>query len=218
MNQIAWGLGSVAFVAIFARIGIIESAAALAVVMSLVLRLPAFLVVFAIDRFRSGRWIRNLVTDGRIMSRMDEDRIAKTVDLAAPVSAVWRALTDHREFGQWFRVRLDGPFEVGATTTGKLTYPGHEDVDWVSITERMEHERVFAFSWPPGAVDPDTNYNASDKIVVEFRLEPSELGTRLNISETGFLQFPEAKRMDVIRSNSEGWNIQADNIAAHVAE
>ena len=52
------------------------------------------------------------------MNEPDQDRIEKIVDLAAPVSRVWRALTDHEEFGQWFRVRLDGPFEVGATTTG----------------------------------------------------------------------------------------------------
>lgn len=37
------------------------------------------------------------------------DRIEKTIDLKAPVSRVWLALTDHKEFGQWFRVRLDGP-------------------------------------------------------------------------------------------------------------
>ena len=37
------------------------------------------------------------------------DRIEKTIELKAPVSRVWRALTDHREFGAWFRVRLEGP-------------------------------------------------------------------------------------------------------------
>ena len=36
------------------------------------------------------------------------DRIEKTIELNAPVSRVWRALTDHREFGAWFRVKLDG--------------------------------------------------------------------------------------------------------------
>ena len=33
------------------------------------------------------------------------DRIEKTIEMNAPVSRVWRALTDHREFGAWFRVR-----------------------------------------------------------------------------------------------------------------
>ena len=39
-----------------------------------------------------------------------EDRIQRQIDLKAPLSRVWRALTDHREFSQWFRVRLEGPF------------------------------------------------------------------------------------------------------------
>lgn len=152
------------------------------------------------------------------MNKADQDRIEKVVELAAPVSRVWRALTDHEEFGQWFRVRLDGPFEVGATTTGHITYPGHEHVKWESLTERMEHQQVFAFSWPPSAVDPDTNYGDDAKVTVEFRLQPTEGGTRLTIIETGFLQFPESKRLDVLRSNKEGWDIQARNIAEYVAD
>ena len=43
---------------------------------------------------------------------MNQNQITKVVDLAAPVSRVWRAITDHEEFGAWFRVRLDNPFEV----------------------------------------------------------------------------------------------------------
>ena len=35
------------------------------------------------------------------------DRIEKTVEIKAPVFRVWRALTDYREFGTWFRVRQD---------------------------------------------------------------------------------------------------------------
>lgn len=146
----------------------------------------------------------------------DQDRIEKVVDLAAPVARVWRAITDHEEFGAWFRVRLDGPFEVGATTTGNITFPGHEHVKWVSVTERMDHERVFVFSWPPSAVDPDTKYDADAKILVEFRLEPTSSGTRLTITESGFRQFPDSKRLEMLRSNEEGWDIQAGNVAAHV--
>ena len=147
----------------------------------------------------------------------DQDEIKKVVDLAAPVARVWQAIADHKEFGEWFRVQLDNPFELGVTTTGNLTFPGHEDVAWVSLTEQMEHERLFAFSWPPSAVDPDTEYDKDAKVLVEFRLEPTESGTRLTITESGFQQFPEAKRLEVLRSNIEGWDIQAKNVASHVA-
>ena len=49
------------------------------------------------------------------------DRIEKSADLRAPVERVWRALTDHEEFGTWFRVKLDGPFIVGEPSTGRTT-------------------------------------------------------------------------------------------------
>lgn len=146
----------------------------------------------------------------------EQDSIEKIVELSAPVSRVWRAITDHVQFGEWFQVHLDGPFEVGAITTGHITYPGHEDVKWISTTEDMVPERRFVFSWPPGAVDPDTEYAADAKVTVMFGLEPTEHGTRLTITESGFKQFPVRKRLDILRSNTEGWNIQARHIADYV--
>ena len=47
------------------------------------------------------------------------DRIEKTIELKAPVSRVWRALTDYREFGAWFGVRVEGPFVVGEASRGQ---------------------------------------------------------------------------------------------------
>lgn len=151
------------------------------------------------------------------MTEVNQDRIEKVARLNAPVSRVWRALTDHEEFGAWFRVNLDGPFKVGALSTGRMTHPGYEHVEWESTTEQMVPEQLFVFSWPPSAIDPNTKYEAGAKVMVEFRLEPSDGGTRLTITESGFLQFPESKRLEALRSNTQGWDIQAKNIAAHVA-
>ena len=148
---------------------------------------------------------------------VSQDHIVKVVELSAVVSRVWRALTDHNEFGAWFRVSLDGPFVVGGTTTGRMAYPGHEDVEWVSLTEALEPERRFVFSWPPSAVDPDTPYPEGAKVTVEFLLEPIDSGTRLTIRESGFAQFPGRKRLDILRSNTEGWDIQANNISRYLA-
>ena len=36
------------------------------------------------------------------MNNENQDRIEKVVDLKAPVARVWRALTNHEEFGEWF--------------------------------------------------------------------------------------------------------------------
>jgi uncharacterized protein YndB with AHSA1/START domain len=50
--------------------------------------------------------------------------IEKRIELTALVSRVWRALTDYREFGEWFRVRLEGPFVPGQVSRVHITYPG----------------------------------------------------------------------------------------------
>jgi uncharacterized protein YndB with AHSA1/START domain len=45
--------------------------------------------------------------------------IEKRIELKAPVTRVWRALTDYREFGEWFRVKLEGPFVAGQVSRGQ---------------------------------------------------------------------------------------------------
>src|SRR5262249_45142687 len=76
------------------------------------------------------------------------DCIEKRIELKAPISRVWRALTDYREFGEWFRVKLDGPFVPGQVSHGQMTYPGYEHVRWEAVVQKMEPERLFSFTWP----------------------------------------------------------------------
>src|SRR5436305_3850570 len=53
------------------------------------------------------------------------DRIEKRVILRAPVSRVWRAIADAREFGRWFGFTLDGDFAPGKRMKG--TFDGSLD-------------------------------------------------------------------------------------------
>jgi uncharacterized protein YndB with AHSA1/START domain len=145
------------------------------------------------------------------------DRIIKIVELKAPLSRVWRALSDPTEFGQWFRVKLDGPFTPGAVSTGRMTYPGYEHYPWLAVVERMEHERLLAFRWHDFDEKSGIDVSKQPTTRVEFRLQPTAEGTRLTITESGFEALPDHRRLEVLRGNTEGWNIQANNIAAHVA-
>ena len=52
------------------------------------------------------------------MNVTNTDAIEKTVTLRAPRSRVWRAITNAKEFGEWFRVKLEGSFAEGAITRG----------------------------------------------------------------------------------------------------
>ena len=145
------------------------------------------------------------------------ERIVKTIELGAPVSRVWRALADPTEFGQWFRVKLDGPFEPGAVSTGMMTYPGYEHCPWRAIIERMDHERLLSLRWHDFDESSGVEISEQPMTLVEFRLKPTADGTLLTITESGFEAIPEPRRHEVLRGNTEGWDIQANNIAAHVA-
>lgn len=146
-----------------------------------------------------------------------EDKIVKTIDLQATVDRVWRAVTDHNEFGEWFRVALEKPFAVGEQTAGNITYPGYEHMRLEAMVKTMDTNTLFAFTWSP---IPDESGNAplgGMETLVEFKFEAIESGTRLTIIESGFAALPsDVDRTEALNRNAEGWEIQTQNIAAHV--
>lgn len=143
------------------------------------------------------------------------DRIEKTALLPVPVERVWAALGDHREFGAWFRVRLDQAFVAGSESTGWMTYPGYEHLPWKARVIAVEPLRRLAFEWP----HMDDQQKVREDwpwTLVEFRIEPEGNGTRLTVTESGFDALPADARDNCFRLNEGGWTEQMGNIAAHV--
>lgn len=144
------------------------------------------------------------------------DRIEKKIVLRAPRARVWRAITDSREFGTWFRAVLDGPFVAGERVSGRITYPGYEHLRMDVLVEKIEPERLFSLRWHPSAIEPDVDYSNEPTTLVEFRLEEVAEGTLLTIVESGFDALPAQRRAEAYRGNEEGWTEQLRNIEAHV--
>jgi uncharacterized protein YndB with AHSA1/START domain len=144
------------------------------------------------------------------------DAIEKSIELNAPVSRVWRALTDHREFGEWFRVKLESPFEVGKEAQGNVLHPGYEHVVWKAVVQEIRKPELFSFTWYPYAIDPNVDYSGEQPTLVEFRLRPTATGTRLTVTESGFSHVPAHRRADAFRMNDGGWTQQVKNIKNHV--
>jgi uncharacterized protein YndB with AHSA1/START domain len=165
------------------------------------------------------------------------DRIEKRVVLRAPVSRVWRAITDAREFGSWFGVTLEGEFAPGRTLAGNF----EGNIDEAAIiehqkslgltpskvklppagavfctVERIEPERYFSFRWIPYGIDADADLETEPTTLVEFKLEPVEQGTALTIVESGFDRVPAHRRVRAFRMNEGGWAAQADNVRKYV--
>jgi uncharacterized protein YndB with AHSA1/START domain len=146
------------------------------------------------------------------------NRIEKRIELNAPVSRVWRALTNHEQFGQWFRVSLDSPFIPVKPTRGHITYPGYEHLIMEVVVTRMEPEHLFSFTWHPYAIDTQKDYSQETPTLVEFRLEKNGNGTLLLLTESAFDRIPEDRRLTAFRANDGGWTEQMRNIQNHVAQ
>lgn len=165
------------------------------------------------------------------------DRIEKQVTLRAPVSRVWRAIADAREFGRWFGVRLEGEFAPGkavaATFDEQLNEAAILEVQKARglppskvrlpdagvafcTVERIEPERYFSFRWIPYGIDAEADLRNEPTTLVEFTLEPVAEGTRLTIVESGFERVPAHRRERAFRMNEGGWAAQAENIRNHV--
>lgn len=146
------------------------------------------------------------------------DRIEKEIALKAPIARVWRALTDHREFCEWFRVKLDRPFVPGQITRGHSTYPGYEHKKVEIAVVAMEANTRFAYRWHPNPADPTVDYSNEPTTLVEFRLEAKGGGTLLRVTESGFDALPAHRRTETFRKNDGGWTEQMKNIAQHLGE
>jgi len=147
-----------------------------------------------------------------------DDRIEKRIELKAPVSRVWQAITDYREFGAWFLVNMETPFVPGEIAYGQITHPGYEHIRMQIRIKEMVPEKLFSYEWIPYGVDPNRDYTRETPTLVEFTLEPTPEGTLLIITESGFEKVPEDRRAEAFRMNDGGWAQQTKNIERYVAE
>ncbi|MEP7064422.1 MAG: SRPBCC family protein [Gemmatimonadota bacterium] len=152
------------------------------------------------------------------MPATSTDRIEKQIVLEAPRSRVWRALTDVRQFNQWFGVNLEGPFKAGEKTSGRITIPNYDHIVMEAWVEKVEPEHHFSFRWHPGSVDPSVDYSKEPTTLVVFTLEDDEEGTKLTVVETGFDALPESRRAKAFAGNESGWAGQLRNIAKYLKE
>jgi uncharacterized protein YndB with AHSA1/START domain len=155
------------------------------------------------------------------------DRIEKKTTLRASRARVWRAISDSKEFGSWFGLRVDGPFKAGEKTRGtiaettvdpevaKLQTP-HVGKSFEIIIDRIEPEHVFSFRWHPHAIDVGKDYSAEPMTLVVFTLEDAPEGTHLTIVESGFDSIPLERRAKAFASNDGGWQAQTTLIKKYV--
>lgn len=151
-------------------------------------------------------------------STSSTDRIEKKFTVNAPRSRVWRAISDSKEFGTWFRMSFDQPFAEGAAILGRITHKGYEHVTVDLLIERIRPESYFSYKWHPYAIGPASDFANEPMTLVEFMLEELKDGTVVTIVESGFDRIPASRRAEAFRMNDKGWEGQSKNLAKHVSQ
>ncbi|HXE46934.1 MAG TPA: SRPBCC family protein [Ramlibacter sp.] len=146
----------------------------------------------------------------------ETDRIERSIQIDAPRSRVWRALSNAEEFGNWFGANLKGQaIAPGQRVQGPITIAGYEHVMFDVIIERVEPEKLLSYRWHPYAVDPAVDYSREQRTLVTFTLKDAGAGTLLAVVESGFDNVPPQRRLEAFRMNSGGWGAQLKNIQRH---
>lgn len=152
------------------------------------------------------------------MIETSTDRIEKEIVIRAPRSRVWRAISDAKEFGDWFRVEMTDAFSPGTPARGRILHPGYEHLRFEVQVERIEPERLFSYRWHPYAVDPNHDYSSEPMTLVVFELSEVPGGTQVNVTESGFDRIPLDRRAEAFRMNTGGWEAQMQNLARYAGD
>ncbi len=146
------------------------------------------------------------------------DRIEKIIELNAPVERVWKAITDHREFGEWFRVQLDGPFVPGESILGPHHLPR---LSSTSAGRRPSSAWTSQNSFPsPGSPTPSIPMSTtpvSRRPSSSSGLEPTAIGIAPDGHGVRLRRMsPPHRRAEAFRMNDGGWAEQVRNIKDYV--
>ena len=116
----------------------------------------------------------------------------------APVSRVWKAITDKEEMKQWYFPDLDEfKPEVGATFQFYGSKDNKKYLHLCKVTEVIENKKI-SYTW---------RYNDFEgSSIVTFELFPEGNQTKLRLTHGGLDTFPSASNSDFARESfANGW-------------
>lgn len=138
-------------------------------------------------------------------SRKAGKPLEKKVAINAPVSKVWKALTDPTIIEQWmlmpnnFKPEINRDFIFNAEMDGN-----HFDIKCKVL--EIEKNKKLVYSWSGPFMEGDTT--------VSIHLKENSAGTELILIHSGFAE----NQKDVQESHSEGWDLRFVEKLKEVAE
>src|SRR5450432_719295 len=136
---------------------------------------------------------------------MSEDRVERTVHIAATVERVWEILTKPEHIGRWFGSGTPATVDLRVDGVMVLDPPGPGE-RYLARVVKVDPPRYLAYRW--ASAYPDVLADETNSTLVEFHLIAEEATTRLTVCESGFaaLKIPPGREgFASYDSHSQGW-------------
>jgi uncharacterized protein YndB with AHSA1/START domain len=126
---------------------------------------------------------------------MDTLDITRSIDIKAPVTKVWAALTEPDLIAQWF-----GDTAEFDASTGAVGLFGWKEHKVRVLVEHVDKPKTLVYRW---ARDVGADPVPGNSTLVRFDLTEVDGGTRLTVLETGFEELSDGT--SAREGNVEGW-------------
>lgn len=127
----------------------------------------------------------------------EQDTICKEIIINAPVSKVWKALTEQKQIEKWFMAPDNFIPEIGTTFHMTGTKDGESFPHTCTILEAIP-EKKLSYTWNMSAIDGET--------IVAWELEEQGTATKLTLTHSQWnkvkFNTPSLSHNDFIN----GWN------------
>jgi uncharacterized protein YndB with AHSA1/START domain len=131
------------------------------------------------------------------MSTLD---ITRTIDIHAPATKVWAAITDPTLIAQWFGDTAEFVAEPGAR--GEFGWADHGG-SFRILVEHVDEPTTLIYRW---AREFDVDPAPGNSTLVRFDLQEIAAGTRLTVFETGFEELADPQGAH--DGNTKGWRAE----------
>ena len=149
---------------------------------------------------------------------MEYASIEREIHIDAPPDVVYEVISRPEHIRDWWSVDTDIEPEVGAS--GELVWADGDEprahVEQITVVA-TEPPRHFAFRWTHPA---DEAAGVGNSFLVSFELVPSDAGTLLRLTETGFRErgWEIAVLEKQYQEHVEGWDRFVPRIRAHAEQ
>jgi uncharacterized protein YndB with AHSA1/START domain len=149
---------------------------------------------------------------------MEQDRVERTVHIAATTERVWDILTKPEHIGRWFGPGT--PATVDLRPEGVMVIePGPPGEKYLARIVKVDPPHYFSYRW--ASAFPDVLADETNSTLVEFQLAAEGEMTRLTVCESGFasLTIPaDREAFASYESHSQGWTEVIRNLANYVEQ